>query len=134
LPFEGYKNFWEYVVHDTDYRYEMFKKLMDEVNYVTIRPMGTYYCLIDISSFRNKIPEEYYYKIDDKDIYTPELDKAFCRVLIRKYKIGLIPLSDVQASEGRIDFLIRVSLNRNEEDFKMVQKALEEMNEFLKSS
>jgi aspartate/methionine/tyrosine aminotransferase len=122
--YNGYDNYWIFLEYDTINRYKIFKDMIEKLNIKVIKPLGTYYCNIDISFFRNKIPQKYYYRIDQPNIYSPELNKAFCRMLIDKEKIGLIPLSEIQQENLKIDYLVRVTINRNELDFEIIYNSL----------
>lgn len=127
-PYEGSKNFWEYVAKDSDYRFELISKALKNYPKIKlVKPMGTYYCIADISEYRNIIPKEFYFKINSENVKketTPELDKAFCRMLISE-KIGFMPMSATQNSINKLDYIVRISINRTERDFEIISKGLE---------
>ena len=66
----------------------------------------------------------------NKEERFPENDKAFCRLLISR-GIGFMPLSASQNCENKIDYFVRISINRDEKDFKFLEDSFKELqNEY----
>jgi len=102
------------------------KKIFEKLpNVRIIKPEGSYYCIIDVSSYRNKLNEKFYSHLDDKSMRSDFLDRAFCRMFYSK-EIGLIPLSGTQFC-GEFDYLIRISLNRRDADYEILNDAVDEL-------
>ena len=93
------------------------------------RDNGTYFILFDVEGMRDYVDEKYYYKMDDSGEKTPELDKAFCRMLYLEKKVGFFPLSQLYFGEKGPDNLVRVSKNRNDADLEYMIKSIKELLE-----
>jgi kynurenine aminotransferase len=120
------EKFYDQIKKNTEKSYEVFSSFLKKYKMTIVKPDGTYYCLVDVSCYRDNIPNKYFYNL--KGIYVPYLDQAFCRMLL-EYKIGFMPLTPTQNSPQKVDFLCRVSINRKEEDLRLVENALDQMQD-----
>ncbi len=48
---------------DQDKRFEYVKNFLKEFAIKVIKPQGTYYMIIDVSAYRGKLPDKYFYTI-----------------------------------------------------------------------
>ena len=129
-PYEGCNTYWDFLRKDSDFRFELLKNVMKDYKLNLIKPMGTYYCIADVRPYIGLIPEKYYYSLLNKEERFPENDKAFCRLLISR-GIGFMPLSASQNCENKIDYFVRISINRDERDFKFLEDSFKELqNEY----
>jgi aspartate/methionine/tyrosine aminotransferase len=126
--FNGNENFYKYIREISESSFMRFSAIISKYKMKIVKPMGTYYCVVDVSEYREKIPKEFYYDLLDNEKYHPYLDMAFCRLLL-KWKLGACPMSEIQHTKDRIDYLIRFSINRVEETFKILERGLEEIQE-----
>jgi aspartate/methionine/tyrosine aminotransferase len=112
-------NFYENIRTKINKIGETVKRVLSKMGFKMLTFEGTYYMVINVEHLRGKIEEKYYYQLDNPAIKTNELDKAFCRKLYLTSKVGLIPLSSLHFKEGALDNLVRVAINRSEEDIKL---------------
>lgn len=125
-PFENNKNYWEYLSKDIQYKFNLLCESLKGFNIKLIKPMGTYYCLGDVSDYRNKIPDKYFYRLDEKKEFSPELDKAFCRMILTQ-KIAFMPLSHNQNCKNKIDYLVRININTKDSEIKFLRHAFQNL-------
>lgn len=117
-------NFYEWVKNDQIERFDYIINFLKDYGIKVIKPQGTYYMIIDVSAFREKIPEKFFFTIDEKNEYKKNLDMAFCRMLMEE-RIGFLPMSCACVGiEDKIDSLIRISCNRSYQDLDKIKDAL----------
>lgn len=122
--FEENENFYEWVKEDQNKRFDYIADFLKDFEIKVIKPQGTYYMIIDVSAYRGKLAEKFYYTIDEKKEYKKNLDMAFCRMLMEEL-IGLLPLSCACFEiEDKFDSFIRVSCNRSYSDLNLFRDAL----------
>jgi len=127
-PYGRFPNFWEFVAYDSNHCFEQFQSIMSNYKLKLVRPMGTYYCMADVRPYEGLIPDKFYYSFEDSSVRTPEIDKAFCRMMMSK-GIGFMPLSATQSSPKKLNHFIRISINRNENDFKYLKESFESLQQ-----
>lgn len=126
FPYNGTeKNFYEWMADDIDKRTKKIKDFLAQFNIKSVIPQGSYYLVADISNIVHKIPEKYYFRLDNPSIREEFADRAFCRMLADKYRVGFMPIS-IFCSPEPYDNLVRISVNRNDQTFQFVFDALEE--------
>jgi aspartate/methionine/tyrosine aminotransferase len=122
--FAEFPNFYEWVRQDQNQRFEYIINFLKDFDIKVIKPQGTYYMIIDVSAYRGKLPEKFFYTINEKKELKKNLDMAFCRMLMEE-RIGLLPLSCASVGiEDCIDSLIRVSCNRSYSDLDFFRDVL----------
>ena len=52
--------------------------------------MGTYYVITDVSAYKDKIPEKFYFRYDRTEERSSELDRALFRFFMTE-GVGFIP-------------------------------------------
>jgi aspartate/methionine/tyrosine aminotransferase len=118
------EKFFDQVAKNSEKNFEIFDSFMKKYKMTVLKPEGTYYCLVDVSCYRDQIPMKYYYRPNGE--YCQYLDQAFSRILLEK-NIGFMPMTPTQNSPQKVDCLVRVSLNRKEEDLRLVENVLEQL-------
>lgn len=125
-PYMNKTNFYEWLCSDQVERYnyvaEFIKTNFSNIKIKESKNSACYYMIIDVSFYRNKIPEKYFYSLDNKKEYIQNLDMAFCRMLIDE-KIGLMPISCVTLNKD-MDYLIRISLTKAYEELDFLKQGL----------
>lgn len=124
-PYKGCINFYEWIKKDQNERFDYVINFLKDFAIKVIQPQGTYYLIIDVSNYRDKLPQKYFFTCGEKE-YKKNLDMAFCRMLADK-QIGLLPLSSLIEENDELDYLIRISCNRDFKDLDFLKNALHEL-------
>ena len=113
------KDFYEETRQDIVQRGKRVAEELEKLGLKVAPVEGSYYLVAYLESLRGKIDEKYYKKLDEKEEETPELDKAFCRMLFSERKVGVMPMSQLYFGENIPDNLVRIAVNRNDEQLDL---------------
>lgn len=72
---------------------------------------GSYYLILNISKYRNRIDEKWFKRLDN-GAFEKELDRAFARLMLAEFSVGVIPLSAIFLNY-ECDTFARLAFNRN---------------------
>jgi len=124
---ERYKeseNFYDWSKKDQNERFDYVINFMKDFEIKVFKPDGTYYLIIDVSCYRGKLPDKFFFTLDEENKFKKNLDMAFCRMLMNE-RIGLLPLSAIsEGIDDNIDYLIRISCNRSYSDLDLLKNSL----------
>jgi len=121
------RDFYEETRKDIVRRGKLIEEEVGKLGIKTAIIEGSYYAIFDVEALREEIDRKYYKRLDKPEESTPELDKAFCRMLFLEKKIGLIPLSHLYFGGDVPDNLVRVAINRNDDDLKYLLDSLKRL-------
>jgi len=133
-PYAGTEhNFYEFTRRDINQRVKWISKALQKFEIRVIQCEGSYYIILDLEAWRNRLEEKYFYKLDDKDVKTEELDKAVARALFLEGKVGILPFSVLYMGKpSPPDNLARLPVNRNDEDLNLFVSVVQKVYDGLK--
>ncbi len=74
---------------------------------------------------KERIDEKWFIRLDDPNQKDSFLDKAVCRMFLKEYGVGLVPLSEWYLDDLP-DKFVRLAFNRNQDDIDFMIKSFED--------
>jgi len=126
-PYRNEKSFYEETRKDIVKRGHRVAEELTKLGLKVATVEGSYYLVAYLESLRGKLDKKYYKKLDEKEKETPELDKAFCRMLFLEREVGLMPMSQLYFGENIPDNLVRIAVNRSDADLDLFLNACKDL-------